>query len=191
MPFPMDQPEEYDVPRVPNPPSLGLWMIVGIPLILGVLAFITYLWILPDLRGGTASKQTIACLSNLGELAKAASLYAGDHDDLLPSDKWNDKLHPYLRAIPDSELLFACPVQRRLDPESSGYAMSNRAAGKKLKSIGPLPITVLMFDSHATQPSAIAGPSDTPFPGRHDHGRKNNVVYADGHATSIAAVEPR
>jgi|SRR5579864_3457947 len=190
MPFPMNEPEEYDVPRVPNPPSLGLWMIVGIPLVLIVATTLALLWVLPDLRGGASSKKTIACLSNLSELAQATALYATDHDDTIPSDKWNDRLQPYLRKIPDSELLFACPVQRRLDPESSGYAMSNRATGKKMKTIGSLPITVLIFDSHATLPSAVSDPDDTPYPGRHEHGRKNNVAYADGHTKSIPAIEP-
>ena len=187
----MNQPEEYDVPRVPNPPSLGVWMLVGIPLIIGIVALATFLMILPDLRGGTSSKQTIACLQNLSELAQATVLYANDHDGAIPFNNWNEKLHPYLRTIPDSELLFACPVQRRLDPESSGYAMSDRVAGKPMKSIGALPLTVLLFDSRATQVSAIADPGDTPYPGRHDHGRKNNVVYADGHTKSIPALETR
>lgn len=190
MPFPMDQEEEYAVKRVPNPPSAGKWILFGVPIGLLVCTAIAYLWILPDLRSDTGSKQSLTCLTNLGELAKATLLYAADHDDKIPAQGWNETLRPYLKDQPDEDLLFSCPVQRRIDPESSGYAMDSDVAGGKLHSTGASNRTILIFDSRITTPGVVLNPSDTPFPGRHEHGKKNNLVYADGHVASVPAIQP-
>src|SRR5208282_600662 len=96
------------------------------------------------------------CIYNLGEIFDATQLYAADHDDLIPKDDWNNKLAPYLRKIPDEELIFACPVQRRIDPESSGYALNDAVAGKSTKTVGAPDQTILVFDSQDTAKNAIS-----------------------------------
>ena len=92
---------------------------------------------------------------------------------------------PYLKDEPDADVLFACPVQRRMDPTTSGYAMSSLIAGKKMHAIGPENQTILIFDSFNIQPSAVAPPDTMPAPGRHEHGHTNNEVYADGHTRVV------
>lgn len=183
---------EDDAPP-PSPyvkkPSLWLWMIVGIPLCLLSMVLVGWVWILPDLHKGDSSIQTLGCLTNLDELAIGLQTYASDFDDNLPEQGWNDKIRPYFvkKKVPDVPLLFACPVQRRMDPESSGYALNREAAGRKLHSLEPMSDTPLVFDSSDVQPSAVEPTESLPSPGRHEHGRKNNVVYADGSAKTIAA----
>lgn len=186
MPFPMED-EAPPPPPLEKPGSIIVWMLVGVPLGLLITALVGYLWVLPDLGRGGSSKQTESCLSNLAQLARATQMYAADHDDRVPEDLWNDKLMPYLKNEPDADILFECPVQRRIDPTTSGYAMSNLVAGKKLHSQGPLEQTILIFDSLNVQPSAVAPPDAMPSPGRHEHGRTNNEVYADGHTRIVPA----
>jgi prepilin-type processing-associated H-X9-DG protein len=185
MPFSRENDLKDALPRIEKPPSIGLWMLFGVPGLLILSVAIAYLWILPDLNSGKSSLQTQTCLTNLGELARATNLYAADFDDHIPSKAWNSALTPYLHDRPDYELMFACPVQRRMDPESSGYALNSAVAGKQMKSIGTPNTTILIFDSEPTNPGAIASTDQMASPGRHEHGRVNNVVFVDGNVKSI------
>jgi hypothetical protein len=162
-------------------------MAIGMPSFIAGCILLAYLWILPDLRKGDTSGMTSACIYNLGELSKGMQLYAADHDDQVPADLWNEKLRPYLVKVPDEELLFACPVERRLDPEASGYALNAALAGKSTKGVAEPDQTILIFDSSDVFKSAIEPPEKLASPGRHDHGSKDNVLYLSGLARSIPA----
>jgi hypothetical protein len=186
MPFPTFDDEPPQLP-VKKGPSLGKWMAIGIPGSILTCVLIGWLWLLPDLRKGDTSNMTATCISNLGEIARAVQMYEADHDDLIPDQKWNDKLMPYLRKVPDAVLIFSCPVQRRLDPETSGYALNKAIAGKAAKDVGPPEQTILVFDSKETDKSALAPTSDLASPGRHEHGRRDSVLYLSGAAKSIPA----
>ncbi len=186
MPFPTFDDEPPSLSRK-NGPSLGKWMAIGMPASLATLVLLAYLWILPDIRKGDTSNMTATCIYNLGEIFDASQLYAADHDDLIPKDQWNNKLAPYLRKIPDEELIFACPVQRRIDPESSGYALNDAAAGKSTKTVGVPEQTILVFDSEDTAKNAIEPTSRLAHPGRHDRGSKDNVLFLSGAVKSVPA----
>lgn len=121
------------------------------------------------------------CQENLMMLHAAALKYAEEHNGLLPSEKWDIALAKYL----GSEAVLSCPRQRRMDPRTSGYALNQEVAGKRLSSLAPG--TILFFDSRGTDHGLITAPDDSPRPGRHRNGRANNVVYVNG---SAAAVDP-
>jgi len=187
MPFPTFDDEAPQLPRITDRPSIGKWMAIGIPTSLAACVLLGWLWILPDLRKGDTSNMTASCIYNLGEISQAMTMYTADHDDRFPAVGWNDKLAPYLRKVPDAELLFACPVERRLDPESSGYALNQAVGGRSVKDVGPSDQTILVFDSQETAKSAIAPTSGLASPGRHEHGRKDNVLFLSGTAKSVPA----
>ena len=186
MPFPWEQEEPSTTPQKPRV-SAGLFIAIGVPCALLLMAIIGALWILPDLRSGRTSKQTAGCLSNLGELAQASLAYAADFDDHLPNGPWIDKLRPYKKSLIDEDLIFSCPVERRLNPAMSGYALNKAIAGVRRSMIATANSTYLFFDSADAHPNAIADPTDLPSPGRHEHGRANNVVFVDGHVKTIPA----
>jgi prepilin-type processing-associated H-X9-DG protein len=183
MPFPMEDDSPPSLRRRPGP-TIGTWMMVGMPVAILIFVFVAYIFLLPNQTTVGGSKQTTLCINNLGELANAALLYASQNNDQLPSGDWNRELRP-LFTDADADALFSCPVQRRVDPQSSGYALNARLAGKRLHSIGDPARETLVFDSAETRKSAIATPDAIPQPGRHDNGRSNNVAYADGHVRTV------
>jgi prepilin-type processing-associated H-X9-DG protein len=192
--MPFDRSNDFtDAVPVVKGPTVGKFMAIWVPGGLLFFIFMAWLWIRPDLNGGETTKQTEGCLSNLRELARGFQMYAADNNDILPGPAadgktgWTDELKPLLHKVPDEELLFACPVQRRLDPESSGYELNQDAASQKLSDLGPQNQLVLIFDSKNVGTNALGPTSDMPSPGRHDHGRKNNFVYADGSAKTVDA----
>lgn len=139
--------------------------------------------VLPVIQSAGASLESSSCAANLRQVGRAMLLYAEQNAGKLPGAGWNEDLI----AIEPDRVLYACPRQRRLDPRSSGYALSSEVAGKKLDSIQDPGSVVLVFDSLPTVPGAIAKPNEVPRPGRHRNGSMNNVVYVDGHGAPVPA----
>lgn len=137
--------------------------------------------IAPILSSAGQSMQTNTCMDHLRRLSRASFLYAEENGGMLPAEGWDILLEPY---EPD-ELTYACPTQRRVDPRSSGYALSKLVAGKKLDGIENPTRTPLLFDSKVTAPGAVADPADVPRPGRHRNNRANNVAFVDGHVETL------
>ncbi len=137
----------------------------------------------PILSSAGASRETQQCLGNLRRLSRAMMLYTDDNDGKMPGQDWNKDLAKY---EPD-EVMFACPHQRRVDPNSSGYALNKALAGKVLKDIENPGQTVMLFDSRPVVPGTITEPSDVPRPGRHRNGKQNGVAYADGRVEAVPA----
>lgn len=104
-------------------------------------------------------------------------MYAAENDDRLPIKGWDRSL----KKFQSDDIVFACPVQRRIDPRSSGYALSSDIAGKENAKFQSPENEVLFFDSIITQPGGIDKPGTLPRPGRHQNGNSNNVGFLDGH----------
>lgn len=113
-------------------------------------------------------------------------MYAQDNNDRLPGDAWMDRLSLY----EGDDVRFSCPVQRRTNPLSYGYAFSKDLLGTPLKKIQDATKKEMIFDSSLTARNATGDLSSLPSPGRHHQGRKNVIVYADGHADSIERLGP-
>jgi prepilin-type processing-associated H-X9-DG protein len=169
---------QIDMDRLTPKPGPSPWLfVVFVVLAFGCMAGAI---IMPILSSANTSYSERACMTNLHELAKAGLMYADDNDGFLPVKGWNEPFHKY---VPD-DLTYACPVQRRLDPQSSGYALSSEVAGKERAKLEKQDTTVFFFDSQTTALGATAAPSDLARPGRHKNGRTNNVVYLDGRVAS-------
>jgi prepilin-type processing-associated H-X9-DG protein len=161
-------------------------MAIGIPLVLICASTVGLLLIAPDLIKREPAQNTTVCLNNLSQLADAALLYAEDNNGGLPSGSWSSALQPMLPER-DSELILACPVQRRIDPETYGYALNVEVAGKKKSTIALPQNTALFFDSSNLKRDAIDSLKSRPYPGRHNHNASNNMAYLDGHTRTIPA----
>lgn len=133
--------------------------------------------IMPIVKSSGRSVSDVDCQANLRSIAQAALMYATENDDRLPIRGWNVAL----RKFQPDDLVFACPVQRRIDPRSSGYALSSDVAGKENSSFDTPNLDVFFFDSKVTQPGVTDKPGTFPDIARHGNGRSNNVVYLDGH----------
>lgn len=121
------------------------------------------------------------CQSNLRTIAQASMMYASENDDRFPIEGWDRTLQKFQ----DDPLVFACPVQRRMDPRTSGYSFSKELAGKEKPKIEAPETKVLVFDSQVTKPGAVGNPAEMARPARHGNAKSNNLVYADGHVESV------
>lgn len=170
----------------PNPiavPERGLkvsWAL-GIVGCLGALLCAAAGIIAPILSSAGQSVQSEQCMDNLRRLSKASFLYAEENSGVLPGEGWDETLY----SIEPEDVTYACPSQRRLEPKSSGYALSRDVADQILDKIGNQYQTPLFFDSRVIAMGAVASPADVPKPGRHRTRRANNVAYVDGHVASV------
>lgn len=162
----------------PRPgPSPWLFLVGGI----FALACMAGAIIMPILASNNRNVNDTNCQANLKSLAAAALMYASENDGRLPAKGWDKAL----KKIQPDDMIYACPVQARIDPRSSGYAISDKVAGKEINSFQDQDQEILFFDSVVTQPGLTDKPTSTPRPGRHSNGRSNNVVYLDGQVRSI------
>lgn len=136
--------------------------------------------IMPILASQGRNIADTTCQSNLQSLASAAIMYSAENDDRLPIKGWDKSLRKFQPDL----LIFACPVQRRIDPRSSGYALEEQIAGKELSSFEKPRDHVFFFDSVVTQPGLTDKASALPRPPRHKNAKTNNLVYLDGHVES-------
>jgi len=174
----MSNTPEFGVDRLQKKPGMSPWIFV----IGGIfaLACMAGAIIMPILASEGRNVADTNCKSNLQSIASAALFYASENDDRLPIKGWDKSLRKFQPDL----LVYACPVQRRIDPRSSGYALSEAVAGKELSTFESLADQPFFFDSAVTQPGMVDKASSKPRPGRHDNGRSNNTVFLDGHIES-------
>ncbi|HZH99005.1 MAG TPA: hypothetical protein VEX38_08535 [Fimbriimonadaceae bacterium] len=180
-PPPVHSPEPIQVPKRKN--AVLLWMLVvailgGGICLMGLMAAV----LLPVFSQASQSAQQETCMSHLKRLGSAIAMYSLDHDDRMPTGEWMDALLKY----EDDPVTYACPVQRRRDTKSYGYALSISVAGKQTSVIPTPAQTPLVFDSIEVGRNAIAPTTATPRPGRHKNGRSNMVAYVDGSVRAVA-----
>ena len=128
-----------------------------------------------------------SCVINLQELSQGMLQYSADNDGYLPpSHLWLD-----LEPLPNARDI-GCP--EAVGPEGPGYAMLAALSSKQTSTIQAAANTPLIFDSSLTGWNAAASLDSLPNPPRHGtkwppwrQGLHNNVAYADGHASRLAA----
>lgn len=178
--------ENWQVDPPPKKSNSLIWVLVivgvgGMCLIVMVFAVL----LMPVFMRAKNDAQVRGCAGNARQLGIAMNLYAGENDDTLPLDNWTDSLRQY----EDDSLVYSCPVQRRMDPETFGYAFFKPVVGKKLSDIGSPNTTPLVFDSTNTAKNAVADTDTMPKPGRHDNGNANVVCFVNGSTRTVRVGE--
>jgi len=129
----------------------------------------------PVWRAARPAKKSIACLSNIKQLALGQIMYSSDFDDRLPSaTAWMDCIAKYVQSAG----VFHCPA---LDGKDEyGYAMNVACDREKTTDEHEPESKVLLFESVLLARNACSGVYGLPNPSRHDD--RNVAVYVDGHA---------
>lgn len=118
-----------------------------------------------------------SCPGRLKQLYNAAMLYSDSWDGMLPpADRWQDAL---AETLPDRSLAH-CP---ELGAEGHGYAMNDALSSQKAAELSDASSVPLFYDTSLAGPNAHDAYESLPSPGR--HGGANNVVFADGSASSV------
>lgn len=181
----MPQPSDYDpVTKTYSPWVMLKFTLYSVLVAIGI-PFLLYMFYSSASRSTAGSTQADSCLTNLSDLSTATLLYASDHDGVLPAVGWDKDIAKYVKNK-DGNVVFSCPVQRRVDPQTSGYGMSSRVAGKDAKKLERPNTEIMLFDSASTAFGAVLAPTNLPSPGRHNNGRSNNASYVDGHVRSVS-----
>jgi prepilin-type processing-associated H-X9-DG protein len=115
------------------------------------------------------------CLSNLRQIDLGLALYMDDHDDRMPSARWMEDLHPFMK---NDEFFH----DQNIEGKPFGYAMNRALVKADTASIDNPATTPSFFDSTAGVPDFVSR-FRLPDPPR--HGDHNNVAYLDGHAHSV------
>ncbi|MEX0887685.1 MAG: prepilin-type N-terminal cleavage/methylation domain-containing protein [Phycisphaeraceae bacterium] len=167
--------------------------------------------LLPALGAARRHGRSIACLSNVRQIALAATMYADDHDAYVGWSPGTDRkqlLYPYLRqgrdnADIDGDQVWQCPANDQ-PARAAGYGFNTRLNAVKLVQIRQPVQTVALVDgginddreptlaTHAFPPSTPTFPAiGRPNP-RHPAGggRGVSVGFADGHVESLAMAPP-
>ncbi|HMS55277.1 MAG TPA: hypothetical protein PKA27_07720 [Fimbriimonadaceae bacterium] len=166
---------------VPESKSPFRWILGGMGC-LGIVAVMVYALLLPVFNQVETSTQTRLCMTNLKSIGAAMILYAEENNDKIPEKgTWMDRFLTYV----DSDVNFACPVQRRMDPRTYGYALSKVLPGQSLSKIEEPEKKEAVFDSNRIERNAESDLTSLPDPGRHSNGRKNTVLFLDGRTDSI------
>ncbi|HWC61651.1 MAG TPA: DUF4190 domain-containing protein [Verrucomicrobiae bacterium] len=136
--------------------------------------------LLPALSAAKQRAMTIQCSNNMRQLALAAHLYAGDHDDHFPGENnWCDALKQYV----GNDKVYKCPAAN--SSEGCDFAYNSQVAGLETKNVDPL--TVLFFESKDGW-NRSGGPAMMLNQPRHkNRARKQTitVAFADGHVEEV------
>lgn len=123
----------------------------------------------------TGERPRNSCLSNLKQIQLASMMYSNDYDDRMPTTRWMEGLHPYLRT---DEVFHDPDIKGR----PYGYALNRVLVKADTDSIKHPEKTPSYFDSTAEAPDYVSR-FRLPSPPR--HGDHSNVAYADGHAKAV------
>lgn len=132
---------------------------------------------MPVLHTARLNARKASCQSNLKQLGLAMMQLAQDEDEQFPKcTNWCEAVLPYVR----NPSLLRCPAAPDL---AYGYAMNRALDGFHIALLEDPSRTPLLFDSSIGEVNAAAGIEGLCDPPRH-LGR-NNIVFADGHVTSM------
>lgn len=133
--------------------------------------------LLPALAKAKQRAQTIQCVNNMKQLALAARIYAGSHNNQLPpAATWCDALSSEVA----SPRVFQCPAANLND--RCDYAFNANLDGLNVDSVNPN--TVLFFESNPGW-NLSGGPELMLRQSRHF--RLFIVAFADGHIEQATA----
>lgn len=166
--------------RRARPVRSGGFTLVEILVVIGVLAVLMGL-ILPVLARARAEGRRTACKSNLGQIAKAAQMYAGEHNSIYPKMATKPSVTPteprlcdvFATYAPDPRV-FRCPADHLAlyEMEGSSYEWNFVLNGRTQDSVveelmGPSK-TPMLYDYENFHPVTDGG-----------YGGKN-VAFCDG-----------
>jgi prepilin-type processing-associated H-X9-DG protein len=118
----------------------------------------------------------LVCSTNLSGLEKAIYVYAQDHNNMLPSQRWCDDL---IKGGDLSPKNFVCKTSFAADGQSS-YAFNKNLIGRKLSEINPN--TVMIFETHPGW-NQVGGPEILSI--QNHEGKGCNILFADGHVEFV------
>lgn len=179
--------------------SRGGWSLVELLVVIGIIALLAAILFPVFARAREKARQT-TCLSNLRQLATAATLYSDDYDGYHTRGQfapftgvhtWTDAIEPYMK----SEQITVCPTARRSAALafSYGYNISYWGAGDVLDGMHGIQDAMPVHQANVSEPSTTLWIVDferywgcglefgleEPTP-RHNEGA--NAAFVDGHA---------
>lgn len=184
------------------------WSLVELLVVIGIIALFTAIFFPVFARAREKARQT-TCLSNLRQLATAATLYSDDYDGYHTRGQfapftgvhtWLDAIDPYLK----SKQIAVCPTARRTTalPYSYGYNISYWGAGDLLDGMHGVQDLMPVHQSNVIEPSETVwmidferywgcglefGLEEPTW--RHNEGA--NAAFVDGHASWRKTLEDR
>lgn len=183
--------------------------LVELLVVIGIIALLIGV-LLPALNRARSAAQSVACSSNLRQIAIAAQMYAQEHGRYVGYVAGVDRkmlLYPYLQqgvnnADVDGRQVWNCPSNN--DPDHvCGYGINTALNWVKLSQIKKWSETVaicdggLLADGTATLTTMADPPSKVDSPGRKVYRpnprHKNqtvNVAFVDGHVETMTMTDP-
>jgi prepilin-type N-terminal cleavage/methylation domain-containing protein/prepilin-type processing-associated H-X9-DG protein len=191
--FSRERPARNRVPRCGT--QQRAFTLIELLVVIAIIAILAAI-LLPVFSRARAAARKAECLSNLRQIGLAFTMYADDHDDLLPllnSAKtgglyshrygwpdvpvvWCDALLPYVRT----DRIYSCPEARTSPP---GYRMNARLAGTAAGSATDPASKILLVDGDDIPGAfgySLMAPDLTCVGLRHNGGL--NCLFVDGHA---------
>ncbi|MBD3173881.1 MAG: DUF1559 domain-containing protein [Armatimonadia bacterium] len=184
------------------------WSLVEILVVIAIIAVLAAILFPVFARAREKARQT-SCLSNLKQLATAATLYSDDYDGYHTRGQfapftgvhtWLDAIEPYLK----NEQVAICPTARRTDdlPHSYGYNIAWWGAGDVPDGMHGIQDRYPVHQSNVREPSETLwmvdferywgcglefGVEEPTW--RHNEGA--NAAFVDGHAKWYKELEDR
>jgi len=145
----------------------------------GLMLMFVPIWaalMLPALAKAKGRAQTVACVSNLKQVALYARLYANDNGNKFPNaNKWCDELQP----LSGSAKMFYCPAADR-SVRSCSYGYNAALSGRSEDDVNPA--TVMFFEIPGGW--NVSGGSEQLLAKSRHHG-VINVAFADGSVRQV------
>ena len=198
-------------------PSRAAFTLIELLVVIAIVAVLVGV-LMPVLSKVQVASRGVQCGNNLRQIGAGLLSYAGDHGGLLPlatgaipyhtTDPatglpgWTEQLVPYLGT---DRKIFQCPASHNIVSDNAQYSYfySSRAAyvanggqpaPPRLSSYQSLDVAGNGVFSNAPATDAdkndnAINPAFAPM-ARVFHGKKPNLVFADGHVGAFAAFDP-
>lgn len=182
--------------------------LVELLVVIGIIALLIGI-LLPALNAARTQAKTVACRSNLRQLAVAAMMYAQEwhvYVGYAPGVDRKMLLYPYLQqgksnADVSGSQVWNCPANALPDTQC-GYGFNTNLNWVKLAQIRQWSHTVAACDSGlrdgnlptlstmCSPPGITGSPANPAYRPNPRHNNKVNVAFTDGHVETLPMTEP-